>query len=188
MSEPAQTSSARGSPADDSGPVKAPGRRAIAVGAVGSLLVFAVVAVVAMQAGFGIKPGDGAQPTLSFVSQQDIGAAATTLTPSAATALVEDAQRCRIPLASITIAKGTAVLGSTIRLRAGSYVSPYFTVTDAPQRIALPYPAPYGSGAGSYVIEGTATGAILSLAPTRVLTELPGTQTVPVVWRVASPC
>jgi hypothetical protein len=189
MSEPAQTPAAKGSPATgNSAAAKTPGRRAVIVGAVGSLLVLAAVGMVAMQAGFGIRSGDPAQPTLSFVDQRDIGAAATTLAPSAATALVEDAQRCKIPLVSMTIAKGTAALGSTIRIRAGNYVSPFFTVTDAPQRIAVPYPAPYGSGAGTFVIEGTAAGAILGLTPTKILVDLPGAQTIPVVWRVVSPC
>jgi hypothetical protein len=56
------------------------------------------------------------------------------------------------------------------------------------QRIAAPYPAPYGSGAGTFVIEGTANGTILGLTPTRALIELPGAQNIPVVWRAVSPC
>jgi hypothetical protein len=68
------------------------------------------------------------------------------------------------------------------------YVSPYFTVTEAMQRIAVLYLAPYGSGAGTFVIEGTANGAILGLTPTRALIELPGAQSIPVVWRAVSPC
>jgi hypothetical protein len=56
------------------------------------------------------------------------------------------------------------------------------------QRIAVPYPAPYGSGTGIFVIEGTANGAILGLTPTRALIELPGAQSIPVVWRAVSPC
>ena len=132
--------------------------------------------------------GDAAQPTITFVAHSDIGAAATTLTPSAAGALVEDAERCKIPLAALTIARGTASIGSSVRVRAGSYVSPYFNITDAMQRIAVPYPAPYGSGAGSFVVEGTATGAILGLAPTKTLIELPGAQSIPVIWHTSSPC
>ena len=121
-------------------------------------------------------------------TQGDLGAAAATLTPSAAGALVEDAQRCKIPLVSMTIAKGTAPIGSTIRVRSGSYVSPYFTITEGIQRIAVPYPAPYGSGAGTMVIEGNAGGAIIGFTPTRIMTELPGAQSVPVVWRAVNPC
>ncbi len=31
----------------------------------------------------------------------------------------------------------------------------------------MPYPAPYGAGAGTFIIEGTAKGAILGLTPTQ---------------------
>jgi hypothetical protein len=189
MSESAQTPAAKSAPATGkSGASSKPGRRVAIVGAVGGLLIIAAIGLVAMKSGISINSGDSAQPTIAFVAQRDIGAAATTLTPSAAAGLVDDAQRCKIPLASMTIAKGTAAVGSTIRIRAGSYVSPYFTVTDAVQRIAVPYPAPYGSGAGTFVIEGNATGAILGLTPTRILIDLPGAQSIPVVWRAVSPC
>jgi hypothetical protein len=163
------------------------GTRPAIVAAVGGLLIVAAIGLVLRNADIGIT-GNAAQPTVSYVAQRDLGEAATTLTPAAAGALVEDAQRCKIPLASMTIAKGTAAIGSTLRIRAGSYVSPYFTVTENMQRIAMPYPAPYGAGAGTFVVEGNATGAILGLTPTRVLIELPGAQSIPVVWRAVNPC
>jgi hypothetical protein len=152
------------------------------------MLIVAAIGLVLKKADIGITSGDPAQPTLTFVAQRDLGEAAATLTPSAAGALVDDAQRCKIPLASMTIAKGTAAVGSFVRIRAGSYVSPYFTVTEGMQRIAVPYPGPYGAGAGTLVIEGNATGAILGLTPTKVLIQLPGAQSIPVVWRAVNPC
>ena len=164
------------------------GRRQAIVAAVGGLLIIGAVAMVLKNADLGIASGDPAQPTVNFVAQADLGAAATTLTPSAAGALIEDAQRCRVPLVSMTISRGSAALGGTIRIRSGSYVSPYFTVADTTQRIAVPYPAPYGSGSGTFVIEGTATGAIVGLTPAKAMLELPGAQSVPVVWRTVSPC
>ena len=94
-------------------------------------------------------------------------------TPSAAGPLVQDAESCKIPLVSMTIDRGTADIGSTIRIRSGSYVSPYFTVTEGMQRVAVPYPAPYGSGVGTIIVEGNAHGAILGLTPTRVMIDLP---------------
>jgi hypothetical protein len=189
MSESAQTPGAKSPPPiGKSGASVKSGRQQAIAAAVGVLLTLGAVGLVLKNAGIGIPTGDPAQPTVSFVAQSDIGAAATTLTPSAAGSLVDDAQRCKIPLVSMTIEKGTAAIGSTIRIRAGSYVSPYFTVTEAMQRIAMPYPAPYGSGAGTFVIEGNAKGAILGLTPTRVLVELPGAQSIPVVWRAQSPC
>jgi hypothetical protein len=164
------------------------GQRAAAVAAAGALLVVIAVAMVLKDAEFGIRSGDPAQPTVTFVAKGDLGAAATTLAPSAAGALIEEAERCRVPLVSITLSRGSAALGATIRIRSGSYVSPYFAITDAAQRIAVPYPAPYGSGAGSFVIEGTATGAMVGLTPARGVLELPGAETVPVAWHAVSPC
>jgi hypothetical protein len=189
MSESVQPPAAKDGPAaGNSAASNKAGRSAAIVAAVGVLLTVAAAGLVLKNADIGIKSGDAAQPTITFVAHSDIGTAATTLTPSAAAALVEDAERCRIPLVSLTIARGTASIGSTVRIRSGSYVSPYFTVTDAMQRIAVPYPAPYGSGAGSLVVEGTATGAMLGLVPARTLIELPGAQSIPVVWRTTSPC
>jgi hypothetical protein len=167
------------------------GRRPAIVAAVGGLLVVAAIGLVLMKADIGFTPGSSgssAQPAVSFVAKGDISEAAATLTPSAAGALVDDAERCKIPLVSMTISRGTAAVGSIVRIRAGSYVSPYFTVTDAMQRIAVPYPSPYGSGAGTYIVEGNASGAILGLTPTKTLLDLPGTQSIPVIWRVVSPC
>jgi hypothetical protein len=188
MTEPVQTPAATNAPAASKPAASNIGRRPAIVAAVGGLLVLAAVGMVLKNADIGISSGDPAQPTVTFVAQSDLGAAATTLTPSAAGALIEDAQRCKVPLVSMTLSRGSAALGGIIRIRSGSYVSPYFIVTDAVQRIAVPYPAPYGSGAGTFVIEGNATGAIVGLTPTKAMLELPGSQSVPVVWRAVSPC
>jgi hypothetical protein len=189
MSESVQPPAAKDGPAAGNAAASNNAGRSVAiVAAVGALLTVGAAGLVLKNADIGIKSGDAAQPTITFVAHSDIGAAATTLMPSAAGALVEDAERCRIPLVSLTIAKGTASIGSTVRIRSGSYVSPYFTVTEATQRIAVPYPAPYGSGAGTFVVEGNATGAILGLAPTKTLIELPGAQSIPVIWHTSSPC
>ncbi len=187
MSDTAQKPAASVPPAGGKA-ARSPSRRVAMVAAVGGLVMVAAVAMVLRKTDVNLLSGDPAQPTLSFVAQRDIGEAVATLTPSAAGALAEDAQRCKIPLASMTIAKGTAAIGSTIRIRAGSYVSPYFTITEATQRIAVPYPAPYGAGAGTLVVEGTASGAVLGLTPTKILIELPGAQSIPVVWRAVNPC
>jgi hypothetical protein len=164
------------------------GRRPAIVGTVGALVVVGAIGWVLKSADIGVSSGDPAQPTVTFVAQSDLSAAATTLLPSAAAALIEDAQRCRIPLVSMTIERGTAPLGSTIRIRSGNYVSPYFTVTDSMQRIAVPYPAPYGSGSGTFTFEGTAKGVVMGLTPTRAMLDLPGSQSLPVVWRAVNPC
>jgi hypothetical protein len=167
---------------------KAGSSGAAIVGAVGALLVLAAAGAVATRSDLSFGTASSKQTTVSFVDTRDLNEAAATLTQSVAGGLVDDARRCRIPLVSMTIAKGTAQIGSTIRIRSGSYVSPYFTVTEGLQRIALPYPAPYGAGSGTLVVEGNATGAILGLTPTKVLVDLPTAQSIPVVWRAVSPC
>jgi hypothetical protein len=158
------------------------------VGAVGVLLVAAAAGAVAMKSDLSFGTSSSKQTTVGFVDTRDLNDAAGTLTQSVAGGLIDDARRCRIPLVSMTIAKGTAQIGSTLRIRSGSYVSPYFTVTEGMQRIAVPYPAPYGSGSGTFVVEGNATGAVLGLTPTKVLLDLPTAQNIPVVWRAVSPC
>lgn len=192
MSEPGQAPATANEPATSAAPRSGagsrPGRSVAIVAAAGCVLIAAAVGLVLQKADFASLSGDPAQPTISYVARGDITAAATTLTQSAAGALVEEAQNCKIPLASLTIAKGTATIGSTIRIRSGSYVSPYFTVTEAMQRIAVPYPAPYGAGSGIITIEGNAQGAIVGLSPSKVMINLPAAQTIPVAWRTGNPC
>ena len=141
-----------------------------------------------MKSGVLAETGSSSAPRIFAVDQRDINDAAGTLTQSVAGGLVDDAKRCKVPLAVLTIAKGTSQVGSNFRIRSGSYVSPYFTVADGTQRIAVPYPSPYGQGSGILVVEGNATGAILGLNPTRTLSSLPEPQNIQVVWRAVSPC
>jgi hypothetical protein len=56
------------------------------------------------------------------------------------------------------------------------------------QRVAVPYPAPYGAGSGIITIEGNAQGAIVGLSPSKVMIDLPAAQTIPVMWRAVNPC
>jgi hypothetical protein len=195
MSGPVQAPAEQTPPAAQNAPAAQPSvapakttRNPAIFGAVGLVLTLAVAGFVLTKSDLGIPSGDAAHTTLGFVAQRDIGAAAATLTPSAAGVLVEEAQRCKIPLVSMTIEKGTAAIGSTIRIRSGSYVSPYFTITEGVQRVAVPYPAPYGAGSGTMVIEGSANGAIVGFTPVRKMIDLPGTQSIPVVWRPVNPC
>ena len=75
------------------------GRRSATVAVVGSLLMVAALALVPQNDDLNLVSGDPAQPTVIFVAQRDLREAVTTLTPAAAGPLVEDAQRCKIPLA-----------------------------------------------------------------------------------------
>jgi hypothetical protein len=159
------------------------------VAAVGALLVFAAVGAIATKYDLGLGGiGASGQTTLSSVEQGDLDAAAGTLNPAVAGGLIDEAKHCRVPLVSMTIAKGTAQAGGSIRIRSGNYVSPWFNVAEGVQRIAIPYPSPYGSGSGVLVVEGDAAGTILGLTPTKVMIDLPTAVSIPVVWRPKSPC
>lgn len=190
MSDSAQTPASGNVPADSKPPAgngRAGANPAI-VGAVGAMLALAAAGAVALKSDLSFGGMSSGQTTVSFVDQRELDAAAGTLTQSVAGGLVDDAKRCRAPLVSMTIAKGTAQLGSSIRIRSANYVSPWFSVTNEMQRIAVPYPAPYGSGAGTFVVEGDASGAILGLTPTKVMRDLPTAESVAVVWRPKTPC
>src|ERR1700761_2302971 len=92
------------------------GRRAGMVAVIGAVVMVGAIGWVLKSTVISGPSGDQAQPTLSFVDKSDLSAAANTLTPSGAGALIEDAQACRIPLVSMTIERGSAPLGSTVRI------------------------------------------------------------------------
>jgi hypothetical protein len=92
MSESAQTPAATNpSATEKSARTNKSSRRPAIVAAVGAVLIVAAIGLVLRKADIGITAGDPAQPTASFVAQRDLGEAATTLTPSAAGALIDDA-------------------------------------------------------------------------------------------------
>src|SRR5262245_20551450 len=65
---------------------------------------------------------------------------------------------------------------------------PPFTLTDAPQRVAIPFPAPYPTGQGVISVEGTADGAVISISPAWHLNSLPGSASLDVIWTPKDPC
>jgi hypothetical protein len=135
------------------------GIRILLVACVGGLLTAA--AVIGMLKNASI-PGGGSE--LSFVPRDQIVAAAATLTPDARPDLVEQADKCVIPIAYVSVVSTGGE--ETVRIRSGNYVSPQLTITQTPQRIAIPWPAPYQTGRGQISIEGDTKGALVSLYPT----------------------
>jgi hypothetical protein len=124
--------------------------------------------------------GDGAN--IAVVAPAELSDAAQTLSNALAMGLVDEARRCAAPLAYVTLAKAAADASGTLRFRSGNYVSPVFLLTDAPQRIALPFPAPYPAGKGTITVEGGATGAVLGLLPPSRIDRLAGSTVIPVWW------
>lgn len=125
---------------------------------------------------------------LSTVAMADIGAAADTLSPAVSAQLTAEAKGCNAPLAYVSIAKAPGSAGGSIRIISGSYVSPSFQLTDAPQRVAIPFPAPYPLGHGTIGIEANSNGAIISLRPAWSVAPINGSAIRNVIWNTGNPC
>jgi hypothetical protein len=162
-------------------------RRGLLVGIVGGFLTAGAV-VLALNGGLPfIKKG----PTLSLVAPAEITDASRTLDPASSEQLASRAKECSVPLAQVAIWKTPGASGGAIRIRSGSYTSPVFTLTDAPQRVAIPFPAPYASGQGVISVEsvgGAADGAVISVSPAWHINSLPGSASLDVVWTPKDPC
>jgi hypothetical protein len=156
---------------------------AIVVPCVGGLLAALLIA-------FALGQSDGASQagTLAQVAPSEIAQASLTLDLRTAQQVVTDAKSCKAPMAYVTIAKESGARGGVIRIQSGSYVSPPFQVTDAPSRVAIPFPAPYPSGAGAISILGSASGLAVSLTPTWRVDTLNGSAQRNVVWTPGKAC
>jgi hypothetical protein len=126
--------------------------------------------------------------SLSIVAASEITDAKRTLDPAVSEQLVEQAKKCTAPLAYVTVSKTTYHSSGTFRIHSGSYVSPPYKLTDEPQRIAIPFPAPFPTGSGQISIEGEATGTLISLSPGWRIESLHNSATQPVIWDSSKPC
>ena len=129
---------------------------------------------------------DGLQ--VAVLDPAEIAVAGSTLAGPSQSALLADAKSCRAPIAVVTLSKQLSAVGGTIRIRSGSYLSPAFKVEATPQRIAIPFPAPYSAGRGTISVEGAATGVQLSLTPTWSAPDLVGRGFINLVWQTNKPC
>jgi hypothetical protein len=165
--------------------------RGIMITIIGAL-VTAGIATAALAPGLiGAKPsgpaGD-AEPTLSALAPIDIAAAIPTLDPTTSKGAVDDAKNCKAPLGWVTLVKRPGSRGGLVRIRSGSYLSPPFQLTDVPQRIAIPYPAPYPTGRGILSLVGDADEVWFYLTPGWFVPTLKGTASINVHWTVGNPC
>jgi hypothetical protein len=129
-----------------------------------------------------------AEPTLSALAPTDITTALPTLDPATSKAAVEDAKSCKAPLAWVTLVKRPGSRGGLVRISSGSYLSPPFQLTDAPQRIAIPYPAPYPTGRGVLSLVGDADEVWFYLTPGWFVQTLKGSASINVHWTPGNPC
>src|SRR3954454_12146989 len=101
---------------------------------------------------------------------------------------LDEARQCKAPLAYVTISAAPGGSPSRVRIRSGGYQSPNILITDAPRRVAIPFPAPYPSGRGMISVEGAAFGLNVWLLPGRSFSAFNGTVDIPVNWTPKNPC
>jgi hypothetical protein len=128
------------------------------------------------------------ESTLDKVATADLAGAAATLDPAVAQQTVSDAKACKAPIAWVTLAKLPGGTGGMVRIRSGSYLSPAFALSDAPQRVAIPYPAPYATGRGVLWMVGEAKGLDVHLYPGWSTASLDGAAAINVWWIPTDPC
>jgi hypothetical protein len=129
-----------------------------------------------------------ANAELTAITQADLDQAAGSLDPKDATAMIAEAKSCKAPLAILTISKSAGAPDSTIRVSSGSYVSPPFRVTAAPQRVAVPFPAPYPVGKGVISVLGEGKDLMVWLTPGWSIPSLSGIATQNVYWIPKTKC
>jgi hypothetical protein len=164
----------------------------------GAAIVIAGALITASIAAIALTPGllgarssaaDGyEEPTLSALGPSEIAAAVSTLDPATSQAVVADAKSCRAPLAWVALATRAGTPSGMVRIRSGAYLSPAFHVTGVPQRIAIPYPAPYSAGRGVLSLVGDASDLWFYLTPGWFIEALNGSASINVVWTPGSPC
>ena len=167
---------------------KKPGSRGIVIGIIGGVVIAGIAAGV-LWPRVGDKPsaGVGEESTLEVLVPGDINAALPTLDPGTSKAAVDDAKNCKVPLAWVTLTQRAGGNGGMVRVRSGAYVSPPIKLTPAPQRVAVPYPAPYPTGRGVLTLVGEADQVGFYLTPGGVH-DVNGAYSVNVRWQVRNPC
>ena len=168
---------------------KKPGSsRSIWIGIAGGLVIAGIAGVVVVPNIVRDKPPVvGEESTLEVLVPADINAALPTLDPGTSKAAVDDAKNCKAPLAWVTLTQRPSGHGGMVRVRSGSYLSPPIKLTPIPQRIAIPYPAPYPTGRGVLTLVGEADQVGFYLTPGGVH-DVNGTYSVNVHWQVRNPC
>ena len=138
--------------------------------------------------GHGTPQGTASQPVIAQVAVSEVGDAIATMSPGVAAQAAEEARNCQIPLANIVLTNAPGASSGLVRVRSGRYLSPPFLLTDAPQRIAIPFPAPYQTGKGTILVEGAASGTTVTLAPTITVNSMTGGYPINVWWTPRKSC
>jgi hypothetical protein len=168
---------------------KKPGSsRGALIGVAGGLAIAGIAAAVVLPSITRDKPAAvGEESTLEVLPPADINAALPTLDPGTSKTAVDDAKNCKAPLAWVTLTQRAGGNGGMVRVRSGLYLSPPIKLSPTPQRVAVPYPAPYPAGRGVLTLVGQADQVGFYLRPGGVQ-DVNGTYSVNVRWQVRSPC
>jgi hypothetical protein len=157
------------------------------IGIAGGIVTAGIAAIVVLPGIPGDKPAIvGGESSLEVLVPADINAALPTLDPGTSKSAVDDAKNCKAPLAWVTLTQRNGH-GGMVRVRSGQYLSPPIKLTPTPQRIAVPYPAPYPVGRGVLTLVGEADQVGFYLTPGGVQ-DVNGTYSVNVRWQVRNPC
>ena len=127
---------------------------------------------------------------LAQVDDQDVGAALTTMEgPTAFLARFKSRTAgCPEPLAWVTVARAPGQPAGTVRLGSGTYFSPVFDLSDAPVRIAIPYPGPYDAGHGTLTVMSAGGRAMVALRPAWQVPTQGGAASREVIWHPSDRC
>jgi len=168
---------------------KKPGSRGTVIGIVGGVVIAAgIAAAIVLPGRVADKPPVvGEESTLEVLLPADINAALPTLDPGTSKTAVDEAKNCKAPLAWVTLTQRPGGNGGMVRIRSGSYTSPPIKLTPVPQRVAVPYPAPYPTGRGVLTLVGEADQVGFYLTPGGVH-DVNGAYSVNVHWQVRNPC
>jgi len=164
-----------------------PSRRLL-IGIIGGLLITGIAGGVVVPNIVREKPPVvGEESTLEMLVPGEINLALPTLDPGTTKQAVDDAKNCKAPLGWVTLTQRPGGNGGMVRIRSGNYLSPPIKLTPAPQRVAIPYPAPYPTGRGVLTLVGEANQVGFYLTPGGVH-DVNGAYSVNVRWQVRNPC
>ena len=158
------------------------------IGIAGGLVIAGIAGAILYPAVVSDKPVViGEESTLEVLAPGDINAAIPSLEPGTSKAAVDDARNCKVPLAWVTLRQRPGERGDMVRIRSGAYLSPPIKLTPAPQRVAIPYPAPYPVGRGVLSLVGEANQVGFFLNPGGIH-DVNGAYSINVRWQVRNPC
>jgi hypothetical protein len=132
----------------------------------------------------------GSRLELAQVDDQEIAPALNTMggPRSFQAQFKSESATCPKPLAWVSITRDKPGPAIAVRVRSGNYISPTFSLAEAPIRVAIPYPAPYELGYGTLSVIAAGGDAIVSLLPAWRVAGGAGLTAHDVTWHPRARC